>query len=161
MSKVLSGTLVISKWYALIVALLITFANRAGRLLGNHRHPGLQYCFERRRDHFWRSSRARVGGRDVLYAKLAMHIRPACGGTIFGHSRDVSRVLATHCVWVLPAITLPRVSVSWWASWYPARTGLAADYVVQNISATRNEREGRAAALFFNIAHYAIRSWPW
>jgi len=51
--------------------------------------------------------------------------------------------------------------VAWWSSWYPGSEPGGGGYVVQNISATRNEREGRAAALFFNIAHYAIRSWPW
>src|SRR5205823_689623 len=65
-------------------------------------------------------------------------------------------------VWVLPAITLAAlVGVNWWASWYPGAEPGGGGYVVQNIAATRSEREGRAAALYFNIAHYAIRSWPW
>jgi Na+/proline symporter len=62
----------------------------------------------------------------------------------------------------MPTITVAALlGVSWWASWYPGAEPGGGGYVVQNIAATRNEREGRAAALFFNIAHYAIRSWPW
>jgi Na+/proline symporter len=105
-----------------------------------------------------------VGGGDVLYAKLGdAHPAGAPAGAIFGHSRDVLAFWPSGAgIWVMPTITVAALlGVSWWASWYPGAEPGGGGYVVQNIAATRNEREGRAAALFFNIAHYAIRSWPW
>ena len=166
MSKVLSGTLGISKWYALIGALLITFSYTVlAGYWGITATHGLQYCFEMGGAIVlsvvaWRA----VGGRDALFAKLAdAHPAGAPPGTVFGHARDVLAFWPTgSSLWALPAITLAAlVGVNWWASWYPGAEPGGGGYVVQNISATRNEKEGRAAALFFNIAHYAIRSWPW
>src|SRR5438132_1783733 len=166
MSKVLSGTLGISKWYALIVALLITFSYTVlAGYWGITATHGLQYCFEMGGAIIlaivsWRA----VGGGDVLYRKLGdTHPAGAPAGTIFGHASDVLACWpAGSGVWVWPTITVAAlVGVNWWASWYPGAEPGGGGYVVQNISATRNEREGRAAALFFNIAHYAIRSWPW
>src|SRR5438552_783780 len=166
MAKVLSGTLGVSKWYALIVALLITFSYTVlAGYWGITATHGLQYCFEMGGAIIlaivsWRA----VGGGDVLYRKLGdTHPAGAPAGTIFGHASDVLAFWPSGSgVWVLPAITLAAlVGVNWWASWYPGAEPGGGGYVVQNISATRNEREGRAAALFFNVAHYAIRSWPW
>src|SRR5687767_3512605 len=51
--------------------------------------------------------------------------------------------------------------VSWWASWYPGAEPGGGGYVAQNMLACRDERHSRAAALYFNVAHYAMRSWPW
>ena len=65
-------------------------------------------------------------------------------------------------MWVVPAITLAALlGLNWWASWYPGSEPGGGGYVVQNMLACRTEREARSAALFFNIAHYAMRSWPW
>jgi Na+/proline symporter len=108
----------------------------------------------------WRA----VGGGDVLYSKLGdAHPAGAPAGTIFGHARDVLAFWPSGSgAWVMPTITLAALlGVNWWASWYPGAEPGGGGYVVQNISATRDEREGRGAALFFNVAHYAIRSWPW
>jgi solute:Na+ symporter, SSS family len=166
MSKVLSGTLGISKWWALIVALLITFSYTVlAGYWGITAAHGLQYCFEMGGAIVlavvsWRA----VGGGDVLYSKLGdAHPAGAPAGTVFGHARDVLAFWPSGSgVWVFPTITLAALlGASWWATWYPGAEPGGGGYVVQNISATRNEREGRAAALFFNIAHYAIRSWPW
>jgi len=166
MSKVLSGTLGLTKMNALIIALLVTFAYTVlAGYWGITAAHGLQYCFEMGGAIVlaivsWRA----VGGGEVLYQKLGdAHPAAAPPGTIFGHARDVLAFWPSGSgVWVFPTITLAALlGVSWWATWYPGAEPGGGGYVVQNISATRNEREGRAAALFFNIAHYAIRSWPW
>ncbi|HYS52151.1 MAG TPA: sodium:solute symporter family protein [Thermoanaerobaculia bacterium] len=166
MSKVLSGTLGLTKMNALIIALLITFAYTVlAGYWGITAAHGLQYCFEMGGAIVlavvsWRA----VGGGDVLYSKLGdAHPAAAPPGTIFGHARDALAFWPSGSgAWVFPTITLSALlGVSWWATWYPGAEPGGGGYVVQNISATRSEREGRAAALFFNIAHYAIRSWPW
>jgi SSS family solute:Na+ symporter len=62
----------------------------------------------------------------------------------------------------MPAITLfVYLGVNWWASWYPGAEPGGGGYVAQRIFSARNEREGLFATLWFNIAHYAVRPWPW
>jgi SSS family solute:Na+ symporter len=53
------------------------------------------------------------------------------------------------------------VAVNWWASWYPGAEPGGGGYVAQRLFATRNERHAFLAALWFNIAHYVLRPWPW
>src|SRR3954453_23824222 len=53
------------------------------------------------------------------------------------------------------------LSVQWWAAWYPGAEPGGGGYVAQRIFSSRTERDGVLATLFFNVAHYAIRPWPW
>jgi Na+/proline symporter len=62
----------------------------------------------------------------------------------------------------MPAITLcVYLAVNWWASWYPGAEPGGGGYVAQRIFSAKNERHGVLATLWFNIAHYALRPWPW
>jgi SSS family solute:Na+ symporter len=62
----------------------------------------------------------------------------------------------------MPALTFfVYVAVNWWASWYPGAEPGGGGYVAQRILATRNERHALLAALWFNLAHYVLRPWPW
>jgi Na+/proline symporter len=68
---------------------------------------------------------------------------------------------ATGSAW-MPAITLfVYLGVIWWASWYPGAEPGGGGYVAQRIFAARDERQGMFATLWFQIAHYAVRPWPW
>jgi SSS family solute:Na+ symporter len=68
---------------------------------------------------------------------------------------------STDSAW-MPAITLfVYLGVSWWASWYPGAEPGGGGYVAQRIFSAKNERHGLFATLWFNIAHYAVRPWPW
>jgi len=51
--------------------------------------------------------------------------------------------------------------VQWWAAWYPGAEPGGGGYVAQRIFSARSERDGVLATLFFQIAHYALRPWPW
>ncbi len=51
--------------------------------------------------------------------------------------------------------------VQWWAAWYPGSEPGGGGYIAQRILASRDERNATLATLWFNIAHYAIRPWPW
>jgi SSS family solute:Na+ symporter len=53
------------------------------------------------------------------------------------------------------------VGVQWWAAWYPGAEPGGGGYVAQRIFSARSEREGVYATLWFNVAHYTVRSWPW
>jgi Na+/proline symporter len=53
------------------------------------------------------------------------------------------------------------LSVNWWASWYPGSEPGGGGYVAQRIFSAKDERHSLGATLWFNIAHYAVRPWPW
>ncbi len=62
----------------------------------------------------------------------------------------------------MPAITFAvYIGMQWWAAWYPGAEPGGGGYVAQRIFSAKNEREGVFATLWFNMAHYAVRSWPW
>ncbi len=53
------------------------------------------------------------------------------------------------------------LTVQWWSVWYPGAEPGGGSYVAQRMLAARSERDALAGTLFFNVAHYALRSWPW
>ncbi|MEE8117694.1 MAG: sodium:solute symporter family protein [Gemmatimonadales bacterium] len=53
------------------------------------------------------------------------------------------------------------IAVQWWSTWYPGAEPGGGGYIAQRMLAARDERESMRATLWFNIAHYAIRPWPW
>jgi solute:Na+ symporter, SSS family len=53
------------------------------------------------------------------------------------------------------------LSINWWASWYPGSEPGGGGYVAQRIFSAKNEKHSLAATLWFNIAHFAVRPWPW
>jgi len=62
----------------------------------------------------------------------------------------------------MPALTFAvYVGVQWWAAWYPGAEPGGGGYVAQRIFSAKTERDGVLATLWFNVAHYTVRSWPW
>lgn len=53
------------------------------------------------------------------------------------------------------------VGVQWWSSWYPGAEPGGGGYVAQRMMSAKNEKHSFMATLFFQVAHYAIRPWPW
>lgn len=53
------------------------------------------------------------------------------------------------------------LTVQWWASYYPGAEPGGGGYIAQRMLAAKDEKNAVAATLFFNIAHYAMRPWPW
>ena len=71
---------------------------------------------------------------------------------------------------ILPSTSNPELffgvfviclSVQWWAAYYPGAEPGGGGYLVQRMLAAKDEKNSLGATLFFNIAHYAIRPWPW
>ena len=56
---------------------------------------------------------------------------------------------------------LAYTSVQWWASWYPGAEPGGGGYVAQRMMSAKDEKHAIYATLFFQIAHYCIRPWPW
>jgi Na+/proline symporter len=59
------------------------------------------------------------------------------------------------------AIFIVPLTVQWWATWYPGAEPGGGSYIAQRMLAARSERDALAGTLLFNIAHYALRPWPW
>lgn len=101
-----------------------------------------------------------VGGMEALKTGVAAY---------FGSETAALSVLPVRVgpegisgyVW-MPLLTLGVfLSVQWWAAWYPGAEPGGGGYVAQRIFSARSERDGMLATLFFQVAHYAIRPWPW
>jgi SSS family solute:Na+ symporter len=60
----------------------------------------------------------------------------------------------------LPVFIVP-LAVQWWATWYPGAEPGGGSYIAQRMLAARTERDALSGTLFFNVAHYALRPWPW
>src|SRR5262249_41658959 len=75
---------------------------------------------------------------------------------------DFSRPLGEEALWTLPVLTfVVYLGLQWWASWYPGAEPGGGGYVAQRIFSAKDERNGLLSVLWFNIAHYAVRPWPW
>jgi Na+/proline symporter len=60
----------------------------------------------------------------------------------------------------LTVLVIP-LTVQWWSVWYPGAEPGGGSYIAQRMLASKSERDALAGTLFFNVAHYALRSWPW
>ncbi|MBA3498034.1 MAG: Na+:solute symporter [Gemmatimonadales bacterium] len=94
-----------------------------------------------------------MGGLDALAVQAAAH---------FGSTEAAFGIIPPLDAPWLPLTTLlVWLSVQWWAAWYPGQEPGGGGYVVQRILSAKDERHGLLATLWFTIAHYALRPWPW
>jgi solute:Na+ symporter, SSS family len=99
---------------------------------------------------------AAVGGIGALRSKLALvDSAHATGGSVLAFFPT------TDAAWMPIATFLTYVGVSWWASSYPGAEPGGGGYIAQRIFSSKDERNSIFATLFFNVAHYALRPWPW
>ena len=59
------------------------------------------------------------------------------------------------------AVFVMPLAVQWWAVWYPGAEPGGGSYIAQRMLASKSEKDSLGAVLFFNIAHYVLRPWPW
>ena len=107
---------------------------------------------------------AAAGGMNTLLARLA-EMRTAAGpgaGDATGFFPDFSRPFSQEGLWLLPVITfVVNIGLQWWAFWYPGAEPGGGGYIAQRIFSAKDEKNGLLAVLWFNVAHYALRPWPW
>ncbi len=102
-----------------------------------------------------------MGGISALKEKLAAvdAARQAAGsgsGSVLSFVPDLP-----NSVW-MPLITfLVYISLNWWATWYPGAEPGGGGFIAQRIFCAKDERHSVLATLWFNVAHYAVRPWPW
>jgi Na+/proline symporter len=96
-----------------------------------------------------------VGGMPALISKLSA--APGPGGINF-----LSMLPNFKNNWDLAiAIFIMPLAVQWWAVWYPGAEPGGGSYIAQRMLASKSEKDSLGAVLFFNIAHYVLRPWPW
>jgi SSS family solute:Na+ symporter len=107
---------------------------------------------------------AAAGGVTMLLSRLS-EMRAAAGanaGDATSFFPDFSRPFSQEGIWLLPVITfVVNIGLQWWAFWYPGAEPGGGGYIAQRIFSAKDERNGLLAVLWFNVAHYALRPWPW
>ncbi|HEY0702460.1 MAG TPA: sodium:solute symporter family protein [Candidatus Acidoferrales bacterium] len=103
-----------------------------------------------------------AGGMNHLMSQISQ-LRATNGGSDpLAFLPDFSKGFASETLWTLPVITFAvYLGVQWWAFWYPGSEPGGGGYVAQRIFSARDERQGLLSVLWFNIAHFALRPWPW
>ena len=110
---------------------------------------------------------ARVGGMTLLKIQLS-HVDDTLRhtgqstGSVTSFFPSFHMGWTTDAIWTLPVITFVLyLGVQWWASWYPGAEPGGGGYVAQRMFSAKDEKNSLGATLWFNIANYAMRSWPW
>lgn len=99
------------------------------------------------------------GGIDAMRVKLAAV--DAARATAGSHGSVLDFIPDLDSAW-MPAIAfLTFISLNWWAVWYPGAEPGGGGYIAQRMFCAKDEKHSLLATLWFNIAHYAIRPWPW
>jgi SSS family solute:Na+ symporter len=59
------------------------------------------------------------------------------------------------------AVFILPMTVLWWSVWYPGAEPGGGSYIAQRMLASKSEKDALGGTLFFNVAHYVLRPWPW
>jgi SSS family solute:Na+ symporter len=105
-----------------------------------------------------------TGGISGLISKLdAMRAAAGPGASnALSFFPDFSHGMTREMLWTLPGLTfVVNIALQWWAFWYPGAEPGGGGYIAQRIFSARDERNGLLSVLWFNVAHYALRPWPW
>jgi Na+/proline symporter len=107
---------------------------------------------------------AACGGMTVMIDRIN-HIQAAAGPNAENPLRflpNFSRGVMSEPLWMVPlANFFVYIGLQWWAFWYPGAEPGGGGYIAQRIFSARDEKQGLLSVLWFNIAHYAMRPWPW
>jgi Na+/proline symporter len=109
----------------------------------------------------------KIGGLDAL--TLRLHIVSTSVAATGAHVSnplaffpDFGQTFTGNSMWTLPLISFVLfLGVQWWSSWYPGAEPGGGGYVAQRMFSAKDEKNSLGATLWFNIANYALRPWPW
>ncbi len=91
--------------------------------------------------------RPEVGGLAGLFERI-----PA---QTYAFLPDSSNPTVFLTIFILP------LTVQWWSVWYPGAEPGGGSYIAQRMLAAKSEKDALVGTLFFNVAHYGLRTWPW
>jgi len=96
-----------------------------------------------------------VGGLSGLVEKVS-HLSSTNGINYLNFLPDFSNNWdAAIAIFIMP------IAVQWWSVWYPGAEPGGGSYIAQRMLASKSEKDSLGAVLFFNLAHYVLRPWPW
>jgi len=82
--------------------------------------------------------------------------------TIDGHGQPLLDVMPNFAMSELALmIFIMPIAIGWWANWYPGSEPGGGSYIAQRMLASKSEKDALGGTLFFNLAHYVLRPWPW
>ena len=93
-----------------------------------------------------------VGGLDALQAELT---------TLYGEGHSMLSINPLTSPDIAIATALVWVGMMWWASWYPGSEPGGGGYIAQRMFSAKDETNAVGGTLLFNVAHFALRPWPW
>src|SRR5690349_13981443 len=102
----------------------------------------------------------KVGGMDALIAGVSKHFGSETAALSVLPVRVTPNGLEAYAWMPLLALGV-FLSMQWWAAYYPGAEPGGGGYVAQRIFSAKTERDGVLATLLFQVAHYALRPWPW
>ena len=93
-----------------------------------------------------------VGGLGQLQTEIT---------TLFGEGHSMLSINPLNSPDIAIATALVWVGMMWWASWYPGSEPGGGGYIAQRMFSAKDEKNAVGGTLLFNVAHFALRPWPW
>lgn len=162
MEKIFHVTLPQADAFLLVAAaaIIIAIYASASGLLGTARTDSFQFLFAMTGCilfAFIVIKLPQVGGAGALKEKLAPQVL-----SFFPRIGDVSVRGVTGGVFALSVgAFFAHIGLQWWSSWYPGSDPGGGGYIAQRMMSARDEKHSVFATLWFTIAHYTLRPWPW
>jgi len=79
-----------------------------------------------------------------------------------GTGQPILDMMPNFGMWDLALmIFIVPIAIGWWANWYPGAEPGGGSYIAQRMLASKSEKDSLGGTLFFNLAHYVLRPWPW
>lgn len=88
-------------------------------------------------------------------AQPVMSMKDGAGQPILDMMPNFAMSDLALMIFILP------IAISWWANWYPGAEPGGGSYIAQRMLASKSEKDALGGTLFFNLAHYVLRPWPW
>jgi Na+/proline symporter len=105
---------------------------------------------------------AMVGVFAAAYVALSQPEVGGLAGLVAKVDPATLRLLPDFSDWGLTlSVLIIPLTIQWWSVWYPGAEPGGGSYIAQRMLAAKDEKNAMAATLWFNIAHYALRPWPW
>ncbi|MCG6948640.1 MAG: Na+:solute symporter [Acidobacteria bacterium] len=105
---------------------------------------------------------AMVGVFVAAYVALSQPEVGGLAGLVAQIDPSTMRLLPDFSNWSLTlSVLIIPLTIQWWSVWYPGAEPGGGSYIAQRMLAAKDEKNAMAATLWFNIAHYALRPWPW
>src|SRR5215470_3591840 len=110
---------------------------------------------------------AKIGGMSSLQVHLQtiqnnVHATGVTTSDPTAFLPDFHQGLTSSAVWTIPVLTfIVYLGLQWWLAWYPGAEPGGGGYVAQRMFSAKDEKNSLGATLWFNLAHYALRPWPW